>query len=439
MPNHESWGRYPRVKQEVHHLHWLHDELPVRNGTTLLPYGQGRSYGDCCLNDGGIVLSTSKLDRLISFDVEKGILRCEAGVTIEEIIKFSIPRGWFLPVSPGTKYVSIGGAVANDVHGKNHHCDGTFGRHVLSFELLRSDGERLICSPKQNSELFSATIAGLGLTGLILWVEFQLKPVEGSYIDTESIKFSNLSEFFEISSDSDKDYEYTVAWLDCVAAGDMLGRGIFMRGSHSADTRADLPRKPLGGLIGVPFDAPGFILNKWTVKAFNILYYNKQREKFIKKKQHFDPFFYPLDSVSHWNRIYGKRGFFQFQCVVSSKDDNKATREIITSVVESGRASFLAVMKEFGDIESPGMISFPREGVTLCLDFPNHGQKTLKLMADLDGLVREHSGAMYPAKDACMLPESFCMYYPRWKEFKEYIDPAFSSSLWRRVMEEKKK
>ncbi|RMD84662.1 MAG: FAD-binding oxidoreductase, partial [Candidatus Dadabacteria bacterium] len=293
MKEYTSWGRYPRASHKaIRNIFWRHDSLP--DLSPLLPYGMGRSYGDSCLNDGGALLATRGLSRFISFDSKSGVLKAEAGVTLEEVINFALPRGWFLPVTPGTKYVTLGGAVANDVHGKNHHKSGTFGCFVRAFELVRSDGERLECSPENEKDLYRATIGGLGLTGLVTWVELQLIPVKGPYIDMVSLKFSSLEEFFEISAEfsSKPQYEYTVAWLDCVAGGEGFGRGIFMAGTHSDKSGGE--RSCPKPQIGVPFDFPEIALNKLTIKAFNALYYRRQREKEVKKCEHFNPFFYPL-------------------------------------------------------------------------------------------------------------------------------------------------
>lgn len=430
--SYQSWGRYPLATQQVRTPSWLKDlQLQVEN-STVLPYGQGRSYGDCCLNDGGTIIATSELDRLISFCPDTGVLRCEAGATLQQINHFSIPRGWFLPVTPGTQFVSIGGAIANDVHGKNHHSAGTFGRHVLSFELLRSDGECMRCAPDENGEMYCATIAGLGLTGFITRVEIKLQKVAGPFINVELVKFNSLDEFFEISADSAGKFEYTVAWMDCLATGEQLGRGIFMLGNHS-ERKGELVESGWKNLLTVPIDLPGFALNKLSVKAFNTLYYNKQRSRTVQIVQYYESFFYPLDAVQDWNRIYGKRGFFQFQALIPTVKGRGAVRDLIDTVARSGRASFLVVFKEFGDIESPGMLSFPRPGVTLCFDFPNEGQKTFTLLKQLEGIVSESGGALYPSKDACMSPDSFQQFYPNWVDFKEYIDPGFSSSFWRRV------
>jgi len=412
---------------------WTFNELP-KGKSLLLAHGQGRSYGDACLNNSGTLISTRHLNRLIGFDDETGIIKCESGVTLAEILRFAVPRGWFIPVSPGTKFVSVGGAIANDIHGKNHHVAGTFGRNLLSFELLRSDGHRTTCSPKRNDALFNATIAGLGLTGFITWAEIQLKKIKGPFIDEESIKFSSLDKFFELSRSSDSKSEYTVAWLDCIGTGSNFGRGIFMRGNHSENTgsQKDSYRE---GKLSVPIDFPSWALNSFTVKAFNALYYNKQLKKTVTKTIHYDPFFYPLDSVHGWNKIYGKNGFLQFQCVIPTKDSagQKAIEAILREVVAAQSASFLAVLKEFGDIESPGLMSFPRQGITLCLDFAFRGDETLRLFRKLHKIVFDNGGAIYPAKDACMTPEEFSAAFPKLKEFTPHIDKAFSSDFWRRV------
>lgn len=443
MKRYESWGRYPALPpRSIYTPTWLSEcAAPGAWGdasSSVLPYGQGRSYGDCCLNGGNALLTTERLNRFISFDPTNGLLRCEAGMTLGEILAFSVKRGWFIPVSPGTKHVSVGGAIANDVHGKNHHRAGTFGCHVQSFELLRSDGERVLCSREKDSELYAATIAGLGLTGLIGWAEIQLKPIASAQIEMESIRFASLDEFFEISLDSDRRFEHTVAWLDCVHSGATFGRGIFMRGNHARSGREPLsacrPRRPK---LFVPFDLPGFALNYYSVRAFNHFYYYRQRAKTVVQTVAYEPFFYPLDAVGAWNRIYGARGLLQFQCVIPKSKEHAPLRAILKLVIDSGRGSFLAVLKEFGDVGSPGMLSFPRPGVTLCLDFPFRGESTLGLMRRLDELVRGAGGALYPAKDACMPPRSFQEYYPRWKEFSAFIDPKFSSSFWRRVTGEK--
>lgn len=435
MQSFQSWGRYPPARQSILQLRWASDALPLpaTGGVTLLPYGQGRSYGDSCLNDGGTLLLTQGLDRFIHFDRDGGLLRCEAGVTLAEILRLIIPQGWFLPVTPGTQFVSVGGAIANDVHGKNHHRAGTFGCHVTRFELLRSDGRRLVCSPQENAEWFAATVGGLGLTGLITWAEIRLRPIANPFIATETIRFANLDEFFELSAAAEADYEYTVAWLDCLASGRRFGRGLFMRGNHAAQQLSGLPPVSKPKNRPFPFDAPNWMLNNLSIRAFNLAYYHRQRSKTASSLSHFAPFFYPLDAILAWNRIYGRRGFLQYQCVVPDDSGHTVIRSILEKIVASGQGSFLSVLKTFGDVPSPGLLSFPRKGVTLALDFPMRGAGTLELLNELDVIVRQAGGAVYPAKDARMSPESFQAYYPRWQEFSQYIDPEFSSSFWRRV------
>lgn len=435
MKQPQSWGRYPTVKAaQVKEVFWR-SELPDLGQLeqSVLPFGYGRSYGDSCLNEGGVTLDVSHLRRFISFDEEEGILCCEAGVSLAEILEVIVPRGWFIPVSPGTKFVSVGGAIANDVHGKNHHKAGTFGCHVLRFKLLRSNGERLVCSPEENVELFQATIGGLGLTGVILWAEIRLKPIVNPYIDMERIQFSSLSEFMQISAETDKKYEYSMSWVDILIGGDALCRGIFMCGNN--DQSRQRPKQLAGKKLplAVPFDFPSFVLNTFTVKSFNELYFHTQLSKHIHKVVPYEPFFYPLDSIHNWNRMYGKRGFLQYQFVVPFEDDFGAMRDILGRIRRSGEGSFLTVLKTFGAIQSPGMLSFPRPGITLALDFAFGGQKTLRLLDELDKIVRESGGAVYPAKDARMSAENFQAFFPRWEEFSRYVDPHFSSSFWRRV------
>lgn len=433
MSNYASWGRYPRQNQQAIPFSWRSESLPVSD-LTVLPFGQGRSYGDCCLNENGLVLDTSGLDKFIFFDKQQGIVRCESGVTLDQVLKLTIPHGWFLPVTPGTRFVSVGGAIANDVHGKNHHREGTFGCHVQAFELLRSDGQRLLCSATENSDYYQATIAGLGLTGLITWAEIKLKPIQSSFITGESIRFNSLQEFFQLSEESDQDWEYTVSWIDGRAKGKNTGRGIFYRGNHAEDGVLDT-RKLSARNLKIGFDAPEKLLNKLTVSAFNQLIYNKHIPKTKTFHKDIVPFFYPLDKIGHWNRLYGKSGFLQFQSVVPIDDSETVLNEMLNKISSSGYGSFLAVLKIFGDRNSPGLMSFPRKGVTLAMDFPFRGQATLDLLSDLESLVSSAGGAIYPAKDACMKSVNFKQFFPEYNKFEKMLDPDFSSSLWRRVYE----
>ena len=374
------------------------------------------------------------LDHFISFSPEDGVLECEAGLLLSDIIRVVLPQGWFLPVSPGTQFVTVGGAIANDVHGKNHHRAGTIGHHIQTLQLLRSDGSRLSCSLSENSDLFRATIGGMGLTGLITRARLQLKPVAGPYIDQELTPFSNIDEFFAIAEKTDTKFEHTVAWIDCASKGNELGRGIMMGGNHSEDPQEnDAPSRHK--FLTLPFTPPFSLVNGLSLKLFNALYYRMQRRRSGRSRIHYRPFFYPLDNILSWNRMYGPKGFFQYQCVVPIALGKEAVREMLTQIERQGAGSFLAVLKRFGNHPPAGMLSFAREGYTLSLDFPNRGQQTLELLESLDQITREAGGAVYPAKDARMSAESFQRYYPNWPEFAAHKDPAFSSSFWRRVTE----
>ncbi len=427
-----SWGRLTTAAHRVAPFDWRSDDLPAGSGAnpTLLAFGMGRSYGDSCLNAGGTLLTTRGMTRLIAFDGESGQVTCEAGVSLEELLRFSMPRGWFLPVTPGTRFVTVGGALANDVHGKNHHAAGTFGRWVKAFELLRSDGSRLRCTPAENTALFGATIGGLGLTGLVTWVTLQLVPVRGPLLSVESEKFGSLEEFFALDEAAAGRHPYTVSWLDGMATGRALGRGIYMSGAHS-DEPAPMPT--LATRLRLPVNLPEWVLNPATIRLMNFAYFHKQQRRVVRGLQSYVPFFYPLDAVADWNRGYGPRGFFQYQCVVPKPVMREAMRELVRCVSASGQASFLSVMKSFGDLTSPGWLSFPRPGGTLAMDFPNRGEQTLRLFDRLDAIVDEAGGAVYPAKDARLSAARFRRQYPRWEQFSSFVDPAFSSDFWRRV------
>ena len=430
MASGSSWGRWPRHEQRLIALTNRFDALP--DSQPMLPFGNGRSYGDVCLNGGGTLLLTRGLDRFISFDPVSGVLECEAGVLLSEIIGLTLPDGWFPAVTPGTALITVGGAIANDVHGKNHHRVGSFGHHVIEFELRRSDGQLLRCSRDCNPEWFCATIGGLGLTGLIRTARLQLRRVPGVWIGGDSQRFPNLEAFFELAENSDAEYEYTVAWLDCANAGSKLGRGIFMRGNHvqhDGAARAIAPPRTL------PFTPPISPINGYSVRLFNELYFRRPAAQSSKTLWHYQPFLFPLDGLLQWNRIYGPRGFFQYQCVLpgSVTDETSALQEMLRRIARSGLGSFLAVLKRFGLKPSLGLLSFPRPGATLALDFPNRGEATLQLLEDLDSITRAAGGAVYPAKDARMSASSFQHYFPQWQQLRPFIDPGFSSSFWRRV------
>jgi len=428
-PVRESWGRYPRAA----HLGVLAprfvDEvvIPPRGAHGSLPYGRGRSYGDCCLNDGGTLIDLARLDRLIEFDAVRGVVRCEAGVTFRALLEVIVPRGWFVPVTPGTRELTVGGAIANDVHGKNHHREGTFGRHVVELELLRSDRGRVVCGPQREPELFAATVGGIGLTGVILSAVIRLRKIASPMIAVEEQPIAGFDEFLERSADADRRFEHTVAWIDLLAPASAIGRGVLIAGEHAG---AAVPqRPPPRGSLAVPVDAPGWLISPATVRSFNALYRTlRGRKRTVAVR--YEPFFYPLDAARGWNRLYGTRGFVQFQCVVAN---DTAMRTILTRLAASGLAASLGVLKRFGELRSPGILSFPRPGLTLAADLPFDGRPTLDLLAGLHAVVREHGGALYCAKDAAMTREDFRASYPRWRELARLKDPALSSSLWRRV------
>jgi FAD/FMN-containing dehydrogenase len=427
-----SWGNVIRESHESAPLLSRHADFPAApTQSSVLPYGNGRSYGDSCLNIGAALIPTRSLDRFIALEADSGLVTCEAGMLLDEMFRIILPAGWFVPVTPGTRFVTLGGAIANDVHGKNHHAVGTIGRHIVRLELLRSDGRRLICSPTENPQLFSATIGGLGLTGIITWAQLQLRPVAGPLMSVETIRFANLEEFLRLQAESDATFEYTVAWVDCLGTGSQLGRGWFERANHSG-TRAELPLQPPRGL-NVPFAPPFSMVNAASLRLFNTLYYHRPRTRH--GDRWFESYFYPLDGIGHWNRLYGPRGLYQYQCVIPDSAGHQGIAALLKTISRSGQGSFLAVLKAFGALESPGMLSFPRHGLTLALDFPNRGQSLERLFTELDAIVRDSGGRLYPAKDGRMPPQLFREGFPRWREFTEYIDPRCSSSFWRRVMD----
>ncbi len=434
-PAFESWGRYPKLDADLRPLSWTTDFPPRdRPRGPMLPVGAGRSYGDVCLLEDGTLLHARGMDHLQHFDPSTGILRCEAGVTLAEILNFAVPLGFFLPVTPGTKYVTVGGAIANDIHGKNHHVAGTFGSHVLRFELVRSDGSHILSSHRENRDWFAMTIGGMGLTGLISWAEVRLRPIVSRGIDYRGEKFVGIGEFLEISRAA-QNIEYTVAWLDCVSTGKNFARGIFMQGTHSEVpgplTRSKEPK------LTFPINLPEWALNKFSIGLFNFAYYNKQTKKTVTAVHDYEPFFYPLDAVLKWNRMYGKRGLLQFQCVLpvhsNSDEDLHGITQIMKAITASGLASFLAVLKVFGDAPSPGFLSFPTPGITLALDFPIREEVSFDLLDRLANITLDHGGRMYPAKDARMTAAQYQAFYPQWERFAAYVDPAFDSGFWQRV------
>jgi FAD/FMN-containing dehydrogenase len=426
-----SWGRYPRAEhRQVYKPAWsdqIQEILNAAEPDSLLPFGLGRSYGDSCLNAGRDLIQCHRLNRILGFDEFTGMVRCESGIALCDIIDVFLPKGWFLPATPGTSFVTVGGAIANDVHGKNHHCAGTFGAHVHQIALHRSDKGLIFCSPQENPEMLRATIGGLGLTGVIAWADIQLKRVAGPWIDAESIPFQSLKAFLDLSHESNQLFEYTVAWLDCFAGRN--ARGIFFRGNHAAETRKKFRAKRGPA---VPFELPTWILNRYSVQAFNAAFYAVHTARKRRALEAYDSFFYPLDSIQQWNLLYGKQGFLQYQCVIP-ETRLEAFEELLDRVARSGMGSFLVVLKQFGSAPPAGMLSFPRPGLTITFDFAMRGERTLRLAQSLDEIVQESRGAIYPAKDARMSPKLFETSFPNWRSFVPCMDPKMSSSFWRRV------
>lgn len=408
----QGWGRYPIVDAQVWRPRSIGECLGLqRQQYPLIASGQRRSYGDSSLAP--LVLETRYLDRFQAFDPDSGLLRCAAGVTLDEIIRCFLPRGWFLPVTPGTRFVSLGGAIASDVHGKNHHLDGSFSGHVEDIDLLLGNGERVRVSRTEHAELFAATCGGMGLTGIILGSSLRLKRVASASIVETTLKAADLASVLALF-DEHADSPYSVAWIDCQARGARLGRSLLMLGAHAA---TGLEPVRIGPAPAVPFDMPRSLLNRYTVGAFNALYHAQVGARGRVRTQPLLRYFYPLDGIAHWNRLYGRDGFLQYQFVLPREGGAAGLRRVLERVSASGEASFLAVLKAFG----PGNghpLSFPREGYTLALDF-HRNERVLRMLDALDRIVLEHGGRLYLAKDARMSEATFKAGYPLWEAFEQ--------------------
>jgi decaprenylphospho-beta-D-ribofuranose 2-oxidase len=439
-----GWGRYPIADAQVYRPEKIAELAAVvaGNSSSLIARGAGRAYGDAALNAGSRVVDLQRLNRMLAFDTRTGVLRCEAGVTIAELIDVFLPRGFFPPVTPGTKFVTLGGSLAADVHGKNHHRDSSLANHVSSLDLMLASGEVRRCSREQNPDLFWATVGGMGLTGVILEVELRLRPVESAWIDGEVLQLRNLDHAFETFERTENEYQYSAAWIDCASRGASLGRSVLHLGNFAPLNLLDPKRRaaPLDfrprTKAFVPFDFPGFALNSWSVRAFNAAVYHAPHSGAGKHTLvDYDSFFYPLDSIHHWNRIYGKRGFVQYQCVWPLAESRAGLIETVEAIAASRRGSFLTVLKKFGPQE--GMLSFPMPGYTLALDFPVD-DGLFPFLDRLDEMVLKRGGRVYLAKDARMKAEIFHAMYPnlaQWQSIKAAVDPDnhFSSSLSRRL------
>lgn len=427
----QSWGR---LSQSEHHVYPLITPQKTIRSLKKLPqpaiaHGMGRSYGDVALNGNGNLYLTTALNHLISFDLSMGLLHCEAGATLQDIHRCLIPQGWMLPVTPGTQMITVGGAIANDVHGKNHHAFGSFADHIRYIKLLRTDGEIIECSPHSQPEWFFATVGGIGLTGIILEAKIQLRSVKGPWIHSETLPYHNLDEFFTLSDSSEKDWEHTVSWIDCMNGAN--AKGLFSRGNLANE---HIQAEPQIKDKTFPITPPISLVNKLSLPLFNFAYFHGNSLKKQPQIVHYEPFFYPLDAMHEWNKMYGPKGFYQYQSVVPKDVGKEATQDMLKAIKKSGEGSFLAVLKTFGDRESGGLLSFPKPGVTLALDFPNRGEKTLKLLNELDHIVQQAQGRLYLAKDARMPRSLFETGYPRFNEFLKYRDPGISSEMSRRLL-----
>ncbi|ROH97764.1 FAD-binding oxidoreductase [Chryseobacterium daecheongense] len=425
-----NWGNYPIVEKEMR----SDDSFSkikefVLSHNEVIARGNGRCYGDASL--GEYIFSTKKLNKFISFDRLNGIIECESGVLLSEVLEVVVPQGYFLYVTPGTKFVSVGGAIASDVHGKNHHAEGCFSEYVIEFKLMNENGQIITCSREENSDKFWATIGGMGLTGIILTAKFKLKNIETAYIRQESIKAENLDEIFRLFEESES-WTYTVAWIDCLQKGKNIGRSILMRGEHAF--QHELPQNLKNNPLRlkkkfqptVPFYFPNFVLNALTVKIFNLLYYKKQAKKEVKNFIDYETFFYPLDAINEWNKIYGKSGFIQYQMVIPKETGKEGMKRILETIANSGNGSFLAVLKLFGKNNPEAYNSFPFEGYTLALDFKVNS-KLKKLVDQLDQIVQEFGGRIYLTKDS-MSRSSLTNY------LKNIQNPKFVSLQHKRII-----
>jgi decaprenylphospho-beta-D-ribofuranose 2-oxidase len=445
-----GWGRYPVVETDAYrperagHLGEL-----VRGGGPILGRGLGRSYGDAALNGAGSTVLFERLNRFLSFDPATGVLECEAGASIADIIQVFGPQGFLPPVCPGTRFVTVGGAIACDIHGKNHHRDGSFGRHVLELRLITASGETVDCGPDRDPDLFRATVGGMGLTGLIAEATIRLRRVPGPHIAVDYDRAPDLDAALRMFEETDERYAYSMAWIDCLAQGSALGRSVLMRGDPipeesppglgfaHANAGGGLTPNGRAPRLRMPFDLPAWVLNPVTMRAFNTLYYHRhpvQRRGVITD---YGSFFFPLDRIGDWNRVYGKRGFLQYQCVVP-RESGRAALVRLLELARRGHGSFLAVLKRFGQEDGAGPLAFPRPGYTLALDFPASGDPLLRLLDAMDDVVAEAGGRLYLAKDARMRPDFFRATYPdlpAWLAVKRRVDPEnrFASDLSRRL------
>lgn len=434
-----GWGNIPKSASKVAYPYHAPEISHILSTEKILPRGLGRSYADQATNTNHVVLKMERLNHFLAFNDKTGILTCEAGVTLDEIIRHLTPRGWFPMITPGTKYVTIGGAIANDVHGKSHHIDGSFVNCVIEFTIMLADGRIVTASRTENSDLFWANFGGLGLLGTILTATIQLRKIETTYFKQKAVAVDNLGDMLQAIDECDKEYNSSVAWLDSLAKGKKLGRGVLTMGNQA--TLDDLPpalrSNPLKigtkPRLSVPVYLPGFTLNPFTVNLLNMALYWKQKSG--TGIAHYENFFYPLDMINNWNKGYGKRGFIQYQFVIPLTDGHTNIRRILEEITKGECTPFLNVLKKFG--KGQGLLSFPIEGYTFAIDFPV-SDKLRTLTQKLDRMVLEMGGRIYLGKDAYLDETTFKAMYPQYQEWlaiKQKYDPAnkFSSDLSRRI------
>lgn len=431
-----NWGNYPAIEAKISEFS---DEREIESLINSIPEltirGSGLSYGDASL--ASHILSSKKYNRIVRFNSELGSITVESGATLDEILKVIVPKGWFLPVTPGTKFITVGGAVAGDVHGKNHHGEGSFCQYVTHMNVMLADGSIKLCNPETNSDLFKTVCGGLGLSAIILQVTFRLKKIKTAYIRQKNIIANSLDEILE-RLQSFNSATYSVSWIDCLATGKRLGRGIIMLGEHATEEEVkhrNLLKTHTQPIVSVPFFFPSFILNSTTVSAFNFLFFNKHKIGAQDSIAHYDPYFYPLDFVRNWNKLYGKRGFLQYQFVIPFEHAANGLRIILEAISKSGMGSFLTVLKALGKGENT--ISFPLPGFTLALDFPV-SNAIFPFLDKLDKIVVDLGGRIYLVKDARMASDIYWKGYPNASLFKEHVmrfDPShkFASSLSQRL------
>jgi len=431
-----NWSNYPFVEANIQSFTSKSDLIHhLKTDTTYIARGNGRCYGDSSLNTN--IISTLKYDKILEFDPEAGTIHCQSGITFDTLLDFLIPKGLFLPVTPGTKFITLGGAVASDIHGKNHHVEGSFQNHILDLEVVLATGEIVKCNKESNSDLFMATCGGMGLTGMILSVKFKLKKIETSYIRQTSIKAGNLDEIFRLFEEF-KDYTYSVAWIDCLQGGSKLGRSLLMVGEHASPDEINsvkggsVSQKSLN--LNIPFNFPNIVLNKLSIKIFNFLFYHKQLKTRKESIVNFDKFFYPLDFIRNWNRMYGNRGFVQYQFVLPLDTSKAGLKRILTEINDQGMGSFLAVLKLFGNNE--GLMSFPLRGYTLALDFPIR-KGLFEFLDRLDQIVVECGGRIYLTKDARMQKEVFQKGYPNLERFRQIIKRYNPDFKWKSIQSDR--